>query len=102
MALTMHWLNCAVAMVVVQGSIGLQGLASPITDLGKVISQGHTLYLHAHRRQVDSESDGEKRFTREKANVSMVMTVVLGGIRIGRKQLFIADVRVSTVCVMQP
>jgi hypothetical protein len=80
----------------------MQGLASSITDIGRVVANGHSIYFHAQRRQGDPDKDERWQGGRKRSSTPSVTTVVLGGIKIGRKQLFIADVRSCSVCAMRP
>lgn len=72
----------------------VQKLGTPITDLARVASQEHELYLAAC--YAASAPDAAQAHAK---------TVLVGGLKVGRKKLFIADVRLHMlkswhVCVL--
>ena len=88
----------------------LQGLRAAITDSTKLIAQGHTLYLYtepspARACGIDELHAGacHGQIGRGGGSSSVCVALVLGGIKVGRKQLFVADVHVppqDTACVL--
>ena len=71
----------------------MQGLKTPITDMQKVICQRHTLYLHSTAR--NGGAAGQHHAGGGTTQRAAGAIIVSGGLKVGHKQLFVADVRIS-------
>lgn len=94
-----YWADHNMCRTGLRKSECVQGLRASITDVAKLIMQLHTLYLYTEPAAADHAGPGARQEgVQSRRGGSDILNacpsgVVLGGIKVGRKQLFVAEVR---------